>query len=338
MKRVGGLMEAVVDPENMRIAYYRAQRGKEDRPGVRAFSAHLQDNLSSVREALLSGACSFGDYHYFKVYDKKERTICAAAFRERVAHHALMRVCDPVFERVQIADSYASRRGKGTFAALDRAQAFTRNYAWFLKLDARKYFDSIDHEILKRQLKRLFKDATVLRLLDAVIDSYETEPGRGVPIGNLTSQYFANHYLSIADHFVKERLRVPGYVRYMDDMLLWSHDKTRLLTVGKALQAFLDTELALSLKPFCLNRSARGLPCLGFLVFPKTIRLDARSRKRYRRKLAAAYGELVDGDIDQHDFSPRIAALVAHTEHADSVGFRRQVLHSFGYRPRARTA
>lgn len=330
MRRTGGLMPHIIDPDNLRVAYYRARRGKQDRPDARAFGASLDANLNALRQELAAGAVSFGDYHYFKVYDKKERTICAAPFRERVAHHAMMRVCDDIFNRRQISDSYACRLGKGTFAALDRAHYFTRCYPWFLKLDVRKYFDSISHDRLKAQLRRLFKDEILLRLLDAVVDSYETQPGRGVPIGNLTSQYFANQYLSAADHFVKEVLRMRGYARYMDDMILWSVSKEDLLDAGYELRAFIQERLLMSLKPFCLNRSETGLPCLGFIVFPEKILLDAKSRKRYRRKIATCYEGLLAGELTQQEFSARVTALVAHTEHAASCGFRRHVLRAFG--------
>lgn len=132
---------------------------------------------------------SVGDYHYFKVFDPKERSICAAAFNERVLHHALMNVCHPIFERAQIFDSYASRIGKGTYAALDRASHFTKRYKWFLKLDFKKYFDSIQHGVVKSQLQRLFKDQELLNIFNSIIDTYEVAPSQGVPIGNLTSQY-----------------------------------------------------------------------------------------------------------------------------------------------------
>ncbi len=330
MKRAGGLMPQITDPENLRVAYYRARRGKQHRPDARAFGLSLETNLQVLRRELAAGAVPFGKYHYFKVYEKKERTICAAPFRECVAHHAIMRVCDAVFDRRQIADSYACRREKGTFAALDRARTFTRSYPWFLKLDVRKYFDSISHDRLKEQLHSLFKDTVLLRLLDAVIDSYQVQPGRGVPIGNLTSQYFANQYLSAADHVVKEVLRIRGYLRYMDDMILWSSYKEQLLEAGYALQTFIKAHLLMTLKPFCLNRSEKGLPCLGFIVFPGKILLDAQSRTRYRRKMKLCYDGLCDGTLTQHAFAAQVMALVAHTEHADSCGFRRHVLQTFG--------
>jgi RNA-directed DNA polymerase len=338
MRRKGNLIEKAAAIENLEQAYCRARRGKVERADVRAFGADLGANLAALRAELLSGAVRVGNYHYFTVYDKKIRTICAAPFRERVLHHALMRVCDPVFERHQIFDSYASRRGKGTFAALNRARAFTRRYGWYLKLDVRKYFDGIEHGILKAQLRRLFKDARMLHVLDTIVDSYAATPGRGVPIGNLTSQYFANHYLSTVDRFAKETLRVPAYIRYMDDMILWSNEKTELIEAGRRFVEFTEDTLSLSLKPFCFNHSDRGLPCLGFVVFPHQVRLDSQSRNRFRAGMASAYDALLSGTLSQRGFAARATALAAHTEHADAREFRGCVMKQFGYRPRVRIA
>lgn len=338
MRRAGNLVEAAASMENLERAYCRARLGKMERPAVRAFAEHLSDNLAAIREDLLTGNKRQVDYHYFTVYEKKKRTISVAPFRERVLYHAIMAVCDPVFERHQIYDSYASRRGKGTFAALERAYMYTRRHGWYLKLDVKKYFDSIAHTLLKEQLRCLFKDRRMLDIMDAIIDSYSTSPGRGVPIGNLTSQYFANHYLSCADRFARETLGMPGYIRYMDDMILWSDEKRCLLDSGRQFLAFIENRLALSLKPMCLNRSVHGLPCLGFLVFPDHVSLDRHSKQRYRKGMISAYQGLISGVLRQDAFAARVMALTAHTEHADARGFRSEILKRFGYCPRVRSA
>lgn len=204
---------------NLELAFYKAQKGKVGRLEVAAYRKNLRPNLRKLQEQILAGEVEIGKYNYFTVYDPKKRQICAAPFAQRVLHHALMNVCHPHFEEKQIADSYASRVGKGTYAALERAKAFNRRYSWFLKLDVRKYFDSLDHSMIRIQLRRLFKDRLLLHIFDQITDSYCVEEGRGVPIGNLTSQYFANHYLSPADHFAKEKLKIKAYARYMDDMV-----------------------------------------------------------------------------------------------------------------------
>jgi RNA-directed DNA polymerase len=277
MKRIGYLYEKIADMDNLRLAYWKAQRGKASKPDVMAFEAELDLNLLALREQLLSEDVLVGNYHYFKVFDPKERQICAAVFSERVLHHAIMNVCHPYFERVQTYDSYASRIGKGTYKAIARAKAFCGRYKWYLKLDVRKYFDSVCHITLKRQLFRLFKDPQLLQIFYDIIDTYQVEKERGVPIGNLTSQYFANHYLAVADHYVKEQLKIPAYVRYMDDMVLWHNDKTLLIEAGKKFERFINNTLLINLKPFCLNQSAGSLPFLGYVLFPNRIFLSQRS-------------------------------------------------------------
>jgi len=284
-----------------------------------------------LRNALLSGTVSVGDYYYFKVYDPKERQICAAAFSERVLHHAIMNVCHSSFERYQLHDSYASRTNKGTFAALNRAADFQKRYRWYLKLDVRKYFDSIDHTILKALLERRFKDPELIQLFSAIIESYHSQPGRGLPIGNLTSQYFANHYLAVNDHYVKETLRVSAYVRYMDDMVLWGNDRIELLEKGHSLKAFVGSSLGLTLKPFCLNRSDQGLPFLGFLLYPQTIRLNHNSRDRFIKKLKGYQQNLAAGIWDQGDYQRHVLPLLSFVKHADSAGWRSHRMSSQEY-------
>ncbi|MBN2091626.1 RNA-directed DNA polymerase [candidate division KSB1 bacterium] len=242
-----------------------------------------------------------------------------------------MNICHPFFEKVQIFDSYASRIGKGTYAALERARYFNQRFQWFLKLDFRKYFDSIDHAVLKAQLRRLFKDDSLLNILGRIIDSYSINPGKGVPIGNLTSQYFANHYLAGLDHFVKEILKIQAYNRYMDDMALWHADKNYLLHAGKHLKQYAEQKLALTLKPFCLNQNSYGLPFLGYLVYSDQIRLAHRSRIRFIRKMRLYQNNLLTGIWGQKEYQNHIIPLIAFTEKANAREFRKKIIdQTFG--------
>ncbi len=192
MKRAGHLLEQIVDLDNLKRAFCQAARGKRNQAEVIAFSRDLESRLHEMAEGLRRGNVPLGDYHYFRIRDPKERLICAAAFAERVLHHAVMGPCEPVFERGLIHHTYACRKGKGQTAALAAAQQNCRRHAWFLKLDIRKYFDSVDHAILLHLLCRRFKDADLLLLFQRLLGTYQTQPGRGLPIGNLTSQHFAN--------------------------------------------------------------------------------------------------------------------------------------------------
>ena len=267
-----------------------------------------------------------GNYYYFTIHDPKERVICAAPFGQRVLHHAIMNVCHPIFERFQIYDSYATRVGKGQYAALERAKIYSANYQWFCKLDVRKYFDSVDHKVLFQQLTTKFKDPHLLELFHKIIKSYQTAPDKGLPIGNLTSQYFANFYLGFADHFIKEKLQVKAYVRYMDDMVFWSNNKASLLAIVKQFNEFITNTLKMTLKPYCINIVEKGLPFLGYVLFKDTVRLNKTAKKRFVHKMNLYQSNLENEHWTQTQYARHVMPLIAFTTHAESVQLRRQVL------------
>jgi len=321
MKRAGNLINSIVEPDNLRFAFWKAQKGKSGNQEVIAFAKNLDKNLVLLREGIINNTVEIGNYHYFKIYDPKERLICAASFPERVLHHAMMNICHNAFESYQISDSYACRLNKGTFAALDKAKHFQKHFKWFLKLDIRKYFDSINHQVLISLLKKRFKDKEVIHLLERIIVSYQSKAGCGVPIGNLTSQYFANHYLGLADHFAKENLQLPAYVRYMDDMVLWGNSQKQLIEAGRQFVRFINDILFLETKPSSINKNEHGLTFLGFRIFPDRVLLSQRSKNRFAAKLINKIEEVESGKIDQHSFSQSVMALYGFVGHADSRGF-----------------
>lgn len=322
MKRENNLISMIADPDNLRLAFWKARKAKEGKMEVAEYRKFLDKNLLSLCNEVLSGNVQVGQYHYFTIYDPKERLICAASFKERVLHHAIMNLCHSNFEKYQIFDSYASRLGKGTYAALERASVFQHQYKWFLKLDVRKYFDSIDHAILKTMLTNRFKDKLLLQIFFQIIDSYQTQEGKGLPIGNLTSQYFANHYLALADHHIKEKLHATAYVRYMDDMVIWSNDKNMLLKIGNEFESFIESELSLTLKPFCLNSTDKGLPFLGYMLFSKTVLLNNSSRKRFKAKLKQYTYKLNNAQWNQAEYQAHVLPLIAFAKHANTFNLR----------------
>lgn len=333
MKRVGNLMERIASTDNLQEAFLRASRGKAHRAAVRLFRQNLDSNLLRMQCQLLDGTYRFGKAFFFTIYDPKKRTICAASFPDRVAFHAMMRICHPVFDNYQIYDSYASRKGKGTYKALDRACVMAARYSWFAKLDVCKYFDSIDHEVLFSQLCRLFKDRQLLRYFRSLIDGYHVTEGRGLPIGNLTSQYFANHYLSQADHYGKESLGIKGYVRYMDDMVLFDSDKNRLLDTTRCFVAYMEEQLKMRLHPVVLNRAVMGLPFLGYVVYPGRLRLNGRSKRRYVHKMTELNRDLQSGLVSQEEYAVRATCLTEFVRKADSNNFRFRISTEKGLYP-----
>jgi hypothetical protein len=331
MRRANHLFEPIIDRENLRMAVHEALIGKRSKSDARAFVAQLDHNLDWLRSALIQNEFPLGVFNQFTIFDPKERLITAPCFRERVLHHAIMNLCEPVFERRLIADTFACRKEKGRIVALHRALEFSRRFPYFLKLDVKKYFDSISHSILLERLTRLFKDRRLLYLFSQIIGAYETTPGRGLPIGSLTSQHFANFYLADLDRYVKEGLRVRGYVRYMDDFVLWGDSSAELSAHLAAIEALLTTKLELCLKPSpYINKTAHGLDFLGCRVFPSHIVLNRRSRVRFRRKLRQLENAFLAGELDELSLQHRATALVAFTRTAGvrSWKFRRSVINS----------
>jgi retron-type reverse transcriptase len=317
MKRAGNLYGAICDRDNLRLAWVKARRGKADRPDVQAFAANAAAELEALEADLRARRWNLGHYTHFTIHDPKERIITAAPFRERVLHHAVMNVCEPYFEKWQLDVSHACRKGRGLDTALAAARRHARRNGWHLKLDVRKYFDSIPHDRLLARLGRRFKDETLLELFAAILDTYETLPGRGLPIGNLTSQFFANFHLEPLDRYVQETLRVRGYVRYMDDFVLWGDSREGMKTLERQVRTFCGEELSLELKPIVLNRTAAGLGFLGYVVRPDGMKLSARAKRRFRGKIAEA---------DRMQDGVRAQALCAFVRRADSLAWRRKIL------------
>jgi hypothetical protein len=326
MRRANNLLAVIADMDNLRIAFWKASKGKRYSASVLDYQTRLEENLWSLKKAIENGIVEVGDYRYFFVFEPKKREICASAFREQVLHHALMNSCHIYFDRAQIFDSYASRKGKGTYAALDRAKMYNRQYEWYLKLDVRKFFASIQHTVLKKQLARLFKEERLLSIFYQIIDSYEASSSCGLPIGNLTSQYFANHYLSALDHYIKEQLRIKAYIRYMDDMVLWSSDKKKLLDAHASIANLCNQELQLVLKPVQLNKTSLGLPLLGYRLFPHHVRLLRKSKLRFIEKASKIYLAKGLGICGEEVYQRRMLPLLAFISYSDSRAFRKSVI------------
>lgn len=327
MKRRGYVVEEVASLDNLRFAFVKARRGKSCKHEVLRFAANLDNNLLRLRQQISDGRVEVGNYHYFTIRDPKLRTICAAPFGQRVLHHALMNVCHDDFERCQTGDSYASRVGRGTYAALDTAYSNQCRCRYWLKLDIRKYFDSVSHGVLWRQLCRMYKDERLLGIFFQIIDSYSTAPGRGLPIGNLTSQYFANHYLGGLDHYVRETLHAQGYVRYMDDMMLWHNDRATLAAMGKAVEEYVNEILQLRLKVMMLRPSSTFATFLGYKIARGRKSLSTRSAVRYRR-LRSLYAAYDGGYIDQDEMRRHLHPLIAFADKVPSAAVKRVAMAS----------
>ncbi|MBC8371045.1 MAG: RNA-directed DNA polymerase [Planctomycetes bacterium] len=338
MRRAKGLINQIADADNVRAAYIKSCRGRRTKPEVLRYQKSLDSNLLQLQQELAAGEVDWGEYHAFHVNDPKPRTIHASSFKSRVAQHSIMNLCGQSFEDYQIFDSYACRKGKGLDAALARSIKFSRRGDWYLQLDIKKYFNTINHQVLNNLLRRRFKEAKLLDLFATVLDSYHVLSGEGVPIGNLTSQFFANHYLGALDHFVKEHLRAKRYVRYMDDFVIWSSDKQSLLEMHREIVSFLKDELKLTAKPKILNQCSLGMTFLGFRVFPQGARLSRRTRDRFRRKSKKYIEKYNAGHWNEEELARHMQPLTDFVMKGASREYRQRVIVENGLCPEARTA
>lgn len=332
MKTYKNLFHKIIAFGNLLLAAHKAAQGKREQPNVLHFFHRLEDNLLGLQHELIHRSYQPGAYATFQIYKPKPRMISAAPFRDRVVHHALINVIGPLFERRFIFDSYANRIGKGTHRAIRRYQRFLREFAYVLKCDLRKYFPSLDHEILKMLLRRAIADAQTLWLIDLIIDSSNPQefvldyfPGddlfapvehrKGLPIGNLTSQFFANVYLDPLDHFIKETLRCLAYLRYVDDFVLFADSKAQLhLWLGQIALFLEDFRLKLNLEHCYIYPSRVGRRFLGQRVF-RTHRLLLAENVRGFKQRQRLWQKSPPENLPQ-----RLASWQGHAEQADTFG------------------
>lgn len=335
MKTYKRLYAKIVDWDNLLPAYRKASRGKLKKDSVAVFRLHLEEELLKLQQELATEKYRPGPYRSFLIHDPKERMISAAPFRDRVVHHALCNVIEPIFERTFIHDSYANRKGKGTHRAIERFQHYARRYPYVLKSDIRKFFPSLDHAILKQEIRWKIACPQTLTLIDTIIDgSNEQEPHvhyfpgddlfapyhrrRGLPIGNLTSQFWANVYMNRFDHFVKQRLRLP-YIRYVDDFVAFARSPAELLEAKQAMQAYLDA-LRLLMHPHKTHvyRVDKGVPFLGFTVYPTKRRVQKDKTKRYRRFLRKKLHLRAKGQLSPQQMEDGLNSWLGHVRFGHS--------------------
>ncbi len=343
MKRYGNLWPQVTAFANLLAAAKQAQRGKRFRDNVLQFNADLETEILCLQTELQTKTYVPGQYRTFEIVEPKRRLISVAPYRDRVVHHAVCNVIVPRLERSFIADSYANRQGFGTHRALRRFTQFARSSRYILQCDIQKYFPSIDHEILKSLLRQKLKCADTLWLLDTIIDhsnpqepSIKYFPGddlltplqrrHGLPIGNLTSQFFANLYLNGFDHFVQEHLKISKYVRYVDDFALFSNNHGVLKQARIAIEDHLNT-LRLKIHPVKSQQfeTKRGASFLGFRVLPQQIRVRTENLRRARRRLRNLQQDYATGKIKIREVSHSIRSWIAHLEHGDTWQLREKI-------------
>lgn len=320
-----GLVE-IADFTTLSYAFWRAARSKRDRAEVKKFVANWDDELARLSHDILNETLTLGKFNFFRIYDPKPREISAPSFPERVLHHALIYHIGPVLDRAAVFDSYACRKDKGAVRAVKRAQQHLRRFPWHVQIDISRFFDSVDHEILKSLLSRKLKNKGVLTLCSRIIDAYHTQPGNGLPIGALTSQYFANYYLNSLDRLLLEGCKVSGMVRYMDDVVWWLKDKDAAKDTLEKARTFLFQQLALEIKENpCIQRSRCGLRLCGYRILPVTIRLSRRRQRLYKHACKQWETAFQQGWINSQQLQLCYDAARSITAHADAAAFRRKI-------------
>ena len=346
MKRHGNLWEQVIDFGNLLIAARKAQKGKRFRENILQFNYNLEAELIQLQAQLRHKTYCPGAYRTFEIIEPKRRMISAAPYRDRVVHHALCNVIVPLFEATYIHDSYANRLGFGTHRALRRFTHFARSDRYVLQCDLKKYFPSVDHEILKTILRRKLKCPDTLWLIDTLIDNSNDQElvvhhfsdddlltsldrRHGLPIGNLTSQFFANVYLNGFDHFVKEQLKAAKYLRYVDDFALFSNDRTFLSEAQLAIEDYLAT-LRLKIHPIKsqLFETRHGASFLGFRVLSDRIRVRANNLHRAKQRIRRLQSSYLQGQTSLQQLQHSFQSWQAHASHGDTWQLQQQIFTS----------
>lgn len=333
MKTYSNLYPKIFEFDRLDRAYRRARRGKRDRVEVMRFERDLECELIQIQNELVWGEYATSPYRTFYVHEPKTRLVAALPFRDRVVQHSLFEVLEPIWEQRFIHHSYACRPGKGLHHGADQAQRWLREVkrkhgkVYALKADIAKYFPSIDHDILKGMIERRVTCSRTLDLCEDIIDSWHP----GLPIGNLSSQLWANVYLHELDSHVKQELGVQRYMRYMDDWIVIHHDKAYLHRLREHLERWLWRHLRLKLnhktQVFPVSaRRGRSLDYLGYRIWLTHRRLREDSVKRMRKRLREMEWQFYRGEIDHADVQARIQSWLGHASHADTYRIRSKLL------------
>jgi len=356
MKIYKDVFEKIVSPENLFNSWTNFKHDKQKRLDVQEFEISLEESIFKLNRELKTGVYKHGSYKPFYIHDPKQRLIHKATVRDRVVHHAIYSVLNPIFESTFIANSFSCRIGKGTHKGVRALERMLRKVSgnntrncFALKCDIKKFFDSIDHQILLNILGKRIKDIKTMSLLAKIISSFSSGTARerererereyfgsGLPIGNLTSQLFANIYLSEFDHFVKHELRVKNYIRYTDDFVIVSRDRGYLEQLLKPVSQFLKEKLKLSLHPHkvSLRKYRQGIDFLGYVVLPSHIVLRTKTKRRIFRKLRKYLADYKENTISEEILRQSMASYFGVLSHANSFRLTKrlnEILSSGGF-------
>ncbi len=322
MKRINHLYDKICDMDNLNLAYRKARKGKSKQLGIQCFEKKLDENIKQIYSEMIAGTYKTSEYSVFTIYDPKERKIYSLPFRDRVVHHAIMNILEPVWTSVFISHTYSCIKGKGIHGVvkhLKRDLKDIENTKYCLKFDIRKFYPSIDHEVLKSIIRKKIKDNKLLNLLDEIIDS-----APGVPIGNYLSQFFANLYLSYFDHWIKEDKQVKYYYRYADDIVILSSNKPYLHVLFNDIKNYLTDHLKLQIKQnyqvFPVEK--RGIDFVGYVFYHTHILMRKNIKKNFCRKVA----KLNKKSITAKEYKQIISPWLGWGKHCNSKNLLKKVI------------
>jgi RNA-directed DNA polymerase len=334
------IFDEMISPERLFEAWYEFRKGKGNRRDVQEFGRHAEKHIFRLHRELASGAYRHSSYESFFVHDPKRRHIRKACVRDRLVHHSLHMTLRQIYEPRLYSGVYSNRIGKGTHRAVDALQRavwkVSKNLTrpcWALKCDIKRFYDSVDHEILKETLAKVIHDERALHLLGHVIDSFHVEGavGKGAPIGNLTSQIFTNIYLNDFDQYMKHTLRVRHYLRFADDCLFLAPGRHELEDLLPKIEEFLASRLKLVLHPdkVSIRPLNHGIDFLGIVVHPFHRTLRTTTKRRMLRKLAERHGEVCKGEIDSGPLNQSLQSYLGILSHVDGHGLSTLLKNGF---------
>lgn len=345
MKREKNLYNKICSFENILDASRKARKGKRKKNSTAVFEVNLEKEIHEIKNELALGNYKCGNYKEFFITEPKKRMISAAPYKDRVVHHALCNVIEPIFDKSFIFDSYANRKGKGTHKAILRYQFFSRYNKYALKCDIKKYFPSIDHIILKNLIRKKIGCNKTISLIENIIDNSNDQESvvdyfcgddlftpferkRGLPIGNLTSQFFANIYLNPLDHFIKENLKCKCYVRYVDDFVLLGNNKSDLFLIKKSIVDFLEKlRIKLNEKKSMVYKTEKGVKFLGHKIFPNYRLLKKENKISFKRKINVKQKLCSENKLSLEKFIQSLNSWNAHSAFSNTIRLRRKIFN-----------
>lgn len=327
MKRTRICLDEIAEIQNLVSAFQKAAKGKRHRRNVQLFLENFDENCNTLGRDIRAGLLPYGRFRTFRIFDPKERLIHAACFEDRVFNHAFMNLAGFTLEKAMTPYSYACRPDMGVHRAIQKVQQHLRQYAFYVKVDIAGYFASINHVLLMNVLQRKCKGAECHAQLQRVLDCFEKETGRGLPIGSLTSQYFANYYLDGLDRMLADHSLVRAQVRYMDDIIWWCDTRQQARKMLDIVREWLCTKRDLVLKPDVqIQLSKQGVSYCGFRILRGTIRISRRRKRSYQKRRQYWERLYLDGMLDASGLQRAYASVHAITSGADSREWRKENL------------